>query len=290
MARAIDHLVLPTASLESARARLAALGFTVAPTGVHPFGTVNACVYLADGTFLEPLAIGSRQAADEAVEAGNVFVARDRQFREFHGENGFSAVVFASGDADADHADSRGAAFSAGDMLAFSRPFVDAAGRSDTASFRLAFAAPAGSTGTFAFACQRLNAPKVDRTALQRHANGVTRILSVVAVADDPTDARRFLSQAAGAGEWGGATVALPNAALTVLDRGAFADAFGTAAPAGPLRLAAISFGVTSLAATQNLFSAQGIAYIRRDGRLVVQPAAGQGAVFAFEETARESA
>ena len=50
--RALDHLVLPTTSLAVARDRLTTLGFTVAPDGVHPFGTVNCCIYLADGTFL----------------------------------------------------------------------------------------------------------------------------------------------------------------------------------------------------------------------------------------------
>ncbi|RUU90742.1 VOC family protein, partial [Mesorhizobium sp. M7A.T.Ca.TU.009.01.3.1] len=31
----LDHLVLPTHSLDVARARLTALGFVVAPTGIH---------------------------------------------------------------------------------------------------------------------------------------------------------------------------------------------------------------------------------------------------------------
>jgi hypothetical protein len=96
--RPIDHLVLPTASLEAARARLGALGFTVAPTGVHPFGTINACVYFADGTFLEPLAVGDAALADAAVSAGNVFIARDRLFRLSHGDEGFSALVFGTTD------------------------------------------------------------------------------------------------------------------------------------------------------------------------------------------------
>ena len=59
----LDHLVLPTASLDVARARLTSLGFVVAPTGIHPFGTENCCVFLADGTYLEPLAVGDEQAA-----------------------------------------------------------------------------------------------------------------------------------------------------------------------------------------------------------------------------------
>lgn len=99
----LDHLVLPTGSLEVARARLTSLGFVVAPTGIHPFGTENCCVFLADGTYLEPLAIGSEQAAIEAAAAGNVFVARDRAYRESRGDEGFSAVVLGTGNADADH-------------------------------------------------------------------------------------------------------------------------------------------------------------------------------------------
>jgi len=54
-----------------ARARLTSLGFVVAPTGIHPFGTENCCVFLADGTYLEPLAIGNEQAAIDATAAGN---------------------------------------------------------------------------------------------------------------------------------------------------------------------------------------------------------------------------
>ena len=70
--------MLPTASLDVARARLTSLGFIVAPTGIHPFGTENCCVFFADGTYLEPLAIGDEQAAAKAIADGNVFVARDR--------------------------------------------------------------------------------------------------------------------------------------------------------------------------------------------------------------------
>jgi hypothetical protein len=58
-AHPLDHLVLPTGSLDAVRSRLSSLGFIVAPTGIHPFGTENACVFLADGTYLEPLAVGN---------------------------------------------------------------------------------------------------------------------------------------------------------------------------------------------------------------------------------------
>ncbi|TIU44722.1 MAG: VOC family protein, partial [Mesorhizobium sp.] len=71
-----------------------------APTGIHPFGTENCCVFFTDGTYLEPLAIGNEQTADLAISEGNVFVARDRLYRQTLGEEGFSAVVFGTANAD----------------------------------------------------------------------------------------------------------------------------------------------------------------------------------------------
>ena len=92
-ARPLDHVVLPVADLGVARARLSALGFTVAPDGVHPFGTANCCVYLQDGTFLEPLAIGDAEQAAASARGGNVFTARDAAYRRAVGNDGFSALV-----------------------------------------------------------------------------------------------------------------------------------------------------------------------------------------------------
>ena len=103
MKSSLDHLVMPTADLAVARARLNALGFTVAPEGVHPFGTANCCVYFPGGTFLEPLAVRDAEAVAAAIEGGNVFVARDRLFRAAQGDEGLSALVLATDDADADH-------------------------------------------------------------------------------------------------------------------------------------------------------------------------------------------
>ena len=73
-----------------------------APDGIHPFGTVNACVFFSDGTFLEPLAIGDAVVAEQTAREGNAFTAGDARFRTTVGDNGFSALVLGSGDADAD--------------------------------------------------------------------------------------------------------------------------------------------------------------------------------------------
>ncbi|PTE11813.1 VOC family protein [Mesorhizobium helmanticense] len=279
----LDHLVLPTANLDVARARLTSLGFVVAPTGIHPFGTENCCVFLGDGTYLEPLAVGDAQAAAKAIAAGNVFVARDRAFRDRCGDEGFSAIVLSTGNAGADHARYVEAGLSAGGMLSFSRAFADAAGKSDMASFKLAFASGAGATDALLFACERINAPKVDRTALQAHANGATGIIEVVAVSNRPSEQRRLLAVAADAEE--DMAFRLPNAGLTLLEPAAFETRFGLPASApSELRFAGVVFSVRSTDTVATLLAANCIEHDIDGNDIVVRPAPGQGAVFIFRE------
>ena len=284
-AHRLDHLVLPARSLGVARARLTSLGFVVAPAGIHPFGTQNCCVFFADGTYLEPLAVGDEQAAARAIADGNVFVARDRLYRDRRGDEGFSAVVFATGNAEADHAHYAEAGLSAGDMLVFSRAFVDAAGKSDMASFKLAFASGADTRDALLFACERINAPNIDRSALQAHANGAAGIVEIVAISSTPSAQGRLMATAAGT-EQNGPSFALPNATLTVLDPDAFAARFGI--PAGTpteLHFAAVVFAVDSAAHTANLLAANVIEHHMSGKDIVVKRAPGQGAAFVFRET-----
>lgn len=283
----LDHLVLPVRSLDVARARLTALGFVVAPTGIHPFGTENCCVFLADGTYLEPISVGDEQAATKAIADGNVFVARDRVYRDSHGDDGFSAMVLATGNADADHARYVEAGISAGDMLSFSRAFTDTAGKSDIASFKLAFASGSKATDAFLFACERVNAPKVDRAALQAHANGATGIVEVVAVSGQPSEQRRLISVAmddpTASGQ--GSTFHLPNATLSVLDPASFTSRFGVSAGAPTeLRFAAVVFSIRHADVTSRLLAANSIKHNISGNDIVVQPASGQGAAFIFRE------
>jgi hypothetical protein len=262
--RRIDHCVLPVADLATARARLTRLGFTVAPDGHHPFGTSNVCVYFSDDTFLEPLAIVDSTQADAAVKAGNVFVARDRAFRAANGGEGFSALVFKTQDADDDHGVFVANGVSAGDMLSFSRPFVDVDGNSGTASFKLAFAAEPGERATHFFTCQRIGVPKLDRSALERHENGVLGIKAILAEAGDAEAARAFLEEVA------------PTPAGTVQ--------IVPGQPGTGIRLTGIVLSVPDRARVQALFESAGIGYTRSANRLEVPPAPGQGFHFAFEE------
>jgi hypothetical protein len=280
--RPLDHCVLPTADLDVARDRLTRLGFTVAPNGLHPFGTENCCVYFADGTFLEPLAVADQAKSEEAARQGNVFIARDRDWRSRHGEEGFTALVFASTDADDDHARFVRAGVSAGSQLSFSRPFVDASGEQDVASFKLAFAADQRAPDVYFFACERVNAPAVDRSGLQRHANGVRRTSAIRLEGRPPGDFAALLSALTGsAGVETASGLRFPASNGDVLVERS-ADA---ARPDAGLLLTGIVFRVTSLADVAALLTEGGVEHTIQQGRIIVPPASGQGAQFFFEES-----
>lgn len=288
-AHPLDHLVLPTRDLDVARDRLEALGFTVSPTGVHPFGTVNCCVYFTGGTFMEPLAVGDADAAAMAIAGGNVFVGRDRVYRDHLGDEGFSALVFGTNDADIDHARYVKEGISAGDRLDFSRPFVDPSGKSDTASFRLAFAAAESTPESFVFTCERANAPNVDRSALEAHANGVVGMAEIVAASGNRAAQLDLLRKVAGTGEDAVSqnALGLSNATIRVLDASSFEGRFGSAPKAhSSLSFEAVVFSVRDIKATKTLLEANGVEYRMQGATIVVPPVPGQGAIFAFQGAA----
>ena len=273
----LDHLVLPVPSLDLARERLSALGFTCAPDGIHPFGTVNACIYFADGTFLEPLAIGDVALAARTARDGNSFTAGDARFRAEAGENGFSAVVLGSDDADDDDSAFQSAGYGGGARLDFSRGFRTPEGDEGEASFRLAFAAPQPANAAFFFTCQRVNVPAVDRTSLENHVNGVSGLRGVVLRAQEPARHRGFIEAFTGVPATGNAErirVVLPNADL-VVER----DAGSTG-----LACHAVRFACRDMDLLRTRLEAASIVFKAADGAISVPPAPGQGATFIFEE------
>lgn len=287
--RPLDHLVIPVTDLKTARARLTRLGFTVAAEARHPFGTENACVFLADKTYLEPLAIGSLEDIARAVSGGNQFVARDRAFRFRNGDEGLSAIVMGTVDADADHAAFRAAGLSAGDQLSFSRIMKFPDGTEIEPSFKLSFAADLRAPDFFAFTCERVNMPPADRSALERHENGVTGIARVVLSENDPgafADYLRAVTGGAVAGAGNGRmAVATANVALDVVDPATLQNEFGVPRSAERgLRGEAVVFKVADLAATARLLESNGVKHMRSAGVILVPREPGQGTLFAFSE------
>jgi hypothetical protein len=287
--RSVDHCVLPVADLPSARRRLEALGFTVAPDASHPFGTANCCVFFADNTYLEPIAVTDEAKARECARNGQTFNIHNLAYRYRCGDDGFSALVFKTGDADADHAGFLDAGVSGGPMVEFTRDFADPSGKLDKASFRLAFTADARSPDSFFFTCQRVLTPQVDRAALERHDNDATGLKAVMLTAPRAADFAEFLSTIVGAAPDGslskGTAFHAGNAELRLLDDAEFASRFGAVPLRDPgLRLRSILFGVRDLGKLENRLRSAAISHDRHGSLISVPPAAGQGAFFMFEE------
>ncbi len=289
-AHPLDHVVLPVANIDLARERLGKLGFTVAADARHPFGTENACIFFADKTYLEPLGIASADAYEASVKKGNVFTARDRAFRFRCGDDGLSAVVFGTADADRDHARFHADRISGGEMLQFARPMKMPDGSETTAAFRLAFAADLRAPDFFLFTCQRINPLPTDRRALETHVNGVTGIAEIVLAAPDPKAFATFLRFASGVAsvreEAFGISLATPNVRISILSSDGLNAYFDLAAPSADrgLRGVGIVYKVADLAVTEAHLAANGITYTRKNNRILVKAASGQGALFAFEE------
>lgn len=287
--RALDHLVLPVVTLETARRRHQALGFTVAPDARHPFGTENCCVFLADGTYLEPLAIGHRETCEAAALAGNAFVKRDQAWRFRNGNDGFSAIAFESDDATADHEAFVKNGISGGELLSFSRVFDDGKGNRAEGGFKLAFAADLRAPDCFLFTCERVNVPSIDRSALQNHENGVTGIVSIAASEQNPSDFQYFLQNAIRQRETSahsfGLDIHSANVRLEVFNADGMHAWFGVEDPAGErgLKMRAVVFAAADLRMVERTLAASDIPFEEREGRVIVRPAEGQGAIYAFE-------
>jgi hypothetical protein len=287
--RPVDHLVLPTAELGVAKVRLERMGFTVAPVGKHPFGTENVCVFLSDGSFLELLAVSQRETCEEEARNGNVFVARDQAYRFRNGDEGFSALVMGTHDATGDHEAFTKAGISAGNVLEFFRPFMNPDGKEDLAGFRLAFAADLRAPDAFFFTCERLNTPKVDRAALQRHKNGAFELREIVLSEVNPTDFQYLLQEVVNQRDVSahsfGMDVRSATANVAVLTPQGLRSFFGieTSENERGLRLQAFVLAVRDIAAVESLLMTNNISYEKRGSRLIVHKAPGQGAAIAFE-------
>jgi len=284
--RAIDHLVLSFDDLATARERLGTLGFTVAPDAAHPFGTGNACVFLADGVYLEPLAVVDAVAQSDALAAGNVFVARDAAFRAEHDLPGFSGLAFQSADALGDRD-----ALAAQDVaepatVDFSRTFRQGNGAEATLSFRLAFARLLPGFIASLFFCEARHSNAPDRSGLARHANGSKGLLRIVLVGTVDEETRRLLETIAGSTLTsdcsGGATLALANVVLEFLTPSLAQAHYGVAPVDDRPRLAGMVLAVADLDQARAALAPDGVT--ERDGRIVATLGSASTPFIAFEE------
>lgn len=289
--RFVDHVVMPVETLDGARQTFEALGFTVAPDAVHPFGTGNACVFLADGTYLEPLAVLDRDLAETRAAGGNAFLQRDLSYRLRHPLPGYSGIALLSRNAIVDREAFAASGYDGGELLEFGRLFKMPDGDSLDLSFRLAFATDRLAPAFFVFACQRLFDFTPDRGALTTHANGVVGLARLVFSAREPERHQAFLESTLGSAAIVvnslGLTLAMANVVADILAPDGLAARYGIAdLGEAELRLAGLVFETADVEHVRRLLDAAGLSAIDRPGRLVV-PLTPTGAAFlAFERSA----
>src|SRR4030081_4157368 len=101
MPRRLDHLVICGHDLAQAALDWQSLGFTLTPTGVHPFGTSNRLAMFANN-FLELLAVTNAAAVPPAAPGRFSFAAHNQHFLDT--AEGMSMLALHSADAHADAA------------------------------------------------------------------------------------------------------------------------------------------------------------------------------------------
>jgi hypothetical protein len=253
MPRGLDHIVHAVRDLDAAADLYRRLGFTVGARNKHPWGTHNHIVqfpgfFIELLTFAEPDKLGTDGFSTLFAAYNRDFIAR--------GE-GLSLLILESRDARADEAAFRAAGIAASPTMGFEREGKRPDGSAVKVGFSLAFAEDKAAPDIHFCICQQHYPENFWNPAFQKHANGVTGVAGVVAVADEPERHRAFFEAFAGAqaaAADGGFAIATPRGTIEVLPPAAFAARYKAAPPhetAGGARLAALRLSGPALAASQ---------------------------------------
>jgi hypothetical protein len=285
MARRIDHLIICVRDLARAELSLRTLGFTLTPTGVHPFGTSNRLAMFANN-FLELLAVTNAAAVPPAAPGRFSFAAHNQHFLAT--AEGMSMLALHSADAHADAARFTADGIGAYAPFDFGRDAMLPGGGTARVEFSLAFATDPAMPGIAFFTCQQRHPPELFwKPDYQRHPNGALRVLEVVMSAPEPTAHRGFLelmTESTAELAPGRLTVGTTGDQITVLSPGEIARRLpGLAADSSP-RFCAARLAVTDLDATRRELQRNGVDFQITDGVLLTSPAASHGLALEFVE------
>jgi hypothetical protein len=269
--------------LDAAGEAYAGLGFTVGARNRHPWGTHNAIVQFP-GVFIELLALGEMDRIPPPRPRSLSFGAFTQRFLE-RGE-GLSMLVL-EGEGAADAEAFRAAGIGDFDVFNFERDGKRPDGAAVKVAFSLAFAQDKAAPDTGFFTCQQLCPENFWNPAFQQHANGVTGVVGVVFVAENPSDHHIFLKAFAGVSDLkstsSGITIETPRGEIQAMDPAAFRLHFAVEPPdvSRGMRLAAIRFAVRDIGVARGKL---GAGAIERMDKLIIAPQAAHGATLVFGE------
>ena len=166
----IDHVVIAVGDIDGAAADFERFGFTLTPRGRHTTGSENNCV-MFERDYFELLGVPVPHPVTRYYQE---FLARG---------DGLAAIALATDDARGFHDELAADGIAVDAPVDFSRPVQLAQGTKD-AAFRITQLTPAGTPAGRLFACQHFTRDLVWRPEYLQHANQVTGLERVVAVAD----------------------------------------------------------------------------------------------------------
>lgn len=286
--RGIDHLVLAVRDLEAARRTYMRLGFTLTPRAAHPFGTGNSLVQM-QGNFLELLTVVDPAKITPAGSDVFSFGAFNQDF--LSRREGFSMLVFESGDAAADRADFAKAGLRGYQPFRFERKAKLPDGGEAVVAFSLAFASDPRIPEAAFFVCQQHAPQYFWKPEYQRHANGAVAVTEVMMVADDPPSLADFYSGLQGSGavrmKDDALAVTTARGQITVLSQEAAAERFPglplAAAPASP-HFVGYRVSVRDLDGLRLRFDASDVQYRPMGGAIQLAPTIGYGCFIEFSQ------
>jgi hypothetical protein len=270
--------------LDAAAALYRSLGFTVGARNRHPWGTHNYIVQLP-GFFIELLTLAE---PDKLGDDGfsKLFGAYARDFLKR--DEGLALLILESSDARADEAAFRAAHIAASEVMRFEREGKRPDGTAVKVGFSLAFADDKAAPDIHFATCQQHYPENFWNPAFQQHANSVTGVAGVVAVADEPERHRGFMQSFAGAEAAAGKdgfSIATPRGSIEFMTPAAFLNRYGVRAPdvARGARLAALRFTAKDASLLQGAPEFAGLAGLYAGNAAVIGPQDAMGAVLIFE-------
>jgi len=283
--RRLDHLVICVHDLAKAALDWQALGFTLTPTGVHPFGTSNRLAMFGND-YLELLAVTDAAAVPPAAPGRFSFAAHHRDFLEV--AEGMSMLALHSADAHADAARFNANRLGAYAPFDFGRDAVLPGGGTARVEFSLAFATDPAMPGIAFFTCQHRHPPELLwKAEYQRHPNGALRVVEVVMSALEPAQHFAFFESLTGSAaelEPGRLTVGQNGDRITVLGPAEMAGRLPGCAAGGSPRFCAARLAVKDLDTTRRVLRNNDVAFEVVDNALLIPPAASHGLALEFVE------
>jgi hypothetical protein len=285
MARGLDHIVHAVRDLDAAAALYRSLGFTVGARNRHPWGTHNHIIQFP-GCFIELLTLAEPDKLG-ADGFSTLFGRYTGDFLKRH--EGLSLLILESRDANADEADFRAAGIAASETMRFEREGQRPDGSVVKVGFSLAFAEDKLAPDIHFAVCQQHYPDNFWNPAFQKHANSVSGVAGVVAVAAAPARLLAFMQAFVGAkaGRVGddGFEIVTARGTVEVMTPAAFVARFGVEAPdvSGGARLAALRFAAADASLLQDAPELAGMAGLYVGNATVIGAEDAMGAVLVFE-------